>query len=85
MHPNPHCADGEDEIGCFEQYIDRGFVPETADFACQSPFHNDGENKTATVTILAVRCDGISECWKGLDEEGCNLNGIQYTVGMVPI
>ena len=50
MHPHPLCADGEDEIGCFDQYIDRGFVPSSADYVCQSPYHND-ETKTPTVNI----------------------------------
>ena len=82
MHPHPECADGEDEIGCFEQYIERGFVSSSADYVCQSPYHNDG-SKTPRVNILAVRCDGVSECWQGADEEGCNINGLHYMTGSI--
>ena len=35
----------------------------------------------STAWKAAVRCDGIYECWQGADEEGCNINGFQYTTG----
>ena len=82
MHPHPQCSDGEDEIGCFDQYVKRGYISSSADYVCQSPYHNDG-SRTPTINILAVRCDGISECWQGADEEGCNMNGFQYTTGSI--
>ena len=72
--------DGEDEVGCFDQYVERGFVSQSADYVCQSPYHNDGSS-TPTVRIVAVSCDGIPECWQGVDEEGCNLSTTQYTAG----
>ena len=80
MHPHPQCVDGEDEVDCFDQYLERGFVSLSADYVCQSPYHND-ESPSPTVNILAVSCDGIPECWKGVDEEGCNLNNSQYAIG----
>ena len=75
MHPHPQCSDGEDEIGCFD-------ISSSADYVCQSPHHNDG-SRTPTINILAVRCDGISECWQGADEKGCNMNEFQYTTGLI--
>ena len=82
MHPHPQCVDGEDELDCFDSYIERGFVSNSADFVCQSPYHNDGQNKTATIYILATACDGVIECWQGADEDGCNLNVLQFTIGI---
>ena len=81
MHPHSNCIDGEDELDCFDDYISKGLVSKSADFICQSPFHNDGQTRTATVKILATACDGNPECWKADDEQNCNLNGIQYTIG----
>ena len=80
MHPHPACVDGEDELDCFDQYIERGFVHKSVDFVCQSPYHNDGQNKTPVIMILSTACDGKSECWQGADEQGCNLNGIQFSI-----
>ena len=82
MHPHPQCKDGEDEAQCFDQYIERGFASPSADFVCQSPYHNDGQNKTPSILILATACDGNPECWQGADEQSCNMNEIQYTIGM---
>ena len=81
MHPHPACEDGEDEEDCFDQYIERGFVKNSVDFVCQSPYHNAGQNKTPVTLILSTACDGNYECWQGADELGCNLNGIQYLIG----
>ena len=80
MHPHPACVDGEDELDCFDKYIERGFVHKSVDFVCQSPYHNDGQNKTPVIMILSTACDGKTECWQGADEQGCNLNGIQFLI-----
>ena len=81
MHPHPNCTNGEDEVDCFDEYIAKKFVSRSADFICQSPYHNDGQNTTPTIHIIATACDGFHECWNGVDEKGCNLNGTQYTIG----
>ena len=80
MHPHPKCVNGEDEDDCLDLYIERGFVSPSADYVCQSPYHNDG-SPSPTVNIVSVSCDGITECWKGADEEGCNLSTTQYATG----
>ena len=37
--------------------------------------------KGTTVQIPGVRCDGILDCWDGIDEEFCGFNSFQ-TVGI---
>ena len=81
MHPHSDCTDGEDELDCFDEYIEKGLVSKSADIICQSPFHNDGQTMTPTVQILATACDGNPECWQDADELNCNMNGFQYTTG----
>jgi hypothetical protein len=69
---NPACDGGEDEEDCQEKYKEKGLLPQSATFPCQSPHHNEdtvSQNiSTAIVWILAKVCDGIPECWKDLDE-----------------
>ena len=67
---HPQCLEGEDEENCEEEYKRKGFAKDTATFKCQSPHHND-DSSTPTVFIWAVRCDGVSECWRGVDEVDC--------------
>ena len=81
MHPHPNCTNGEDEIGCLDKYVEKGLVSKSANFICQSPYHNDGQNVTPTVQIMATACDGNPECWLSADEEGCNLNATTYVIG----
>ena len=47
MHPNPECIyekDGvmvaEDEEGCVDEYMRKGFISKTANIICSSPDHN---------------------------------------------
>lgn len=69
------------DIPCYHTYICQIFVF-VIYFRCQSPHHNE-ESNTTTVWILAVPCDGREECYKGVDEEGCqdddDLNRILLT------
>ena len=70
---HPNCRQGEDEDGCYRQYRDRGLVPKEATFPCYSPVYHPGNSiSRGTVTILAVRCDSIVECWDSKDELDCH-------------
>ena len=113
MHPNPECIyekDGvmvaEDEEGCFDEYMRKGFISKTANIICSSPDHNtmspavisknfDSDyppyyikyNVTVIprgtiVQISGITCDGISNCWDGIDEKSfCGFTPFQ-TVGI---
>ena len=82
MRPHPACIDGEDEVGCFEQYIERGFVSKSANYICQSPYHNATE---PIIEILATACDGNPECFKETDEQGCSFKWTVYFMSMLSI
>ena len=70
LHPN--CEGGEDEENCDEAYRAKKLVSDSALYRCDSPHHNPGTS-TATVQILATRCDGREECYQGLDELYCDI------------
>ena len=63
----------EDEVGCFDDYLKKGLFHPEATLRCQSPHHNEDSVKAnlsrGVVWIKAVPQDGVSECWKGVDEE----------------
>ena len=47
LHPHPDCIYekygvrvAEDEEGCFTEYKRKGLLQDSANFICQSPFHN---------------------------------------------
>ena len=63
----------EDEVDCFDDYLKKELFPPEATLRCQSPHHNEDSVKVnlsrGVVWIKAVPQDGVSECWKGVDEE----------------
>ena len=63
----------EDELDCYEEYLRKKLISRQATFRCQSPHHNEDSVKAnlsrGVVWIKAVPQDGVSECWKGVDEE----------------
>ena len=63
----------EDELDCYEEYQRKKLISRQAAFRCQSPHHNEDSVKAnlsrGVVWIKAVPQDGVSECWKGVDEE----------------
>ena len=76
MHPQ--CDEGEDEKDCSDAYVTKGMISQSATYSCQSPHHND-DSITPTVKILATRCDGREECFRGEDEADCDIKWIAYT------
>ena len=71
----PNCDGGEDEVGCEYRYREKKPVFSEATFKCYSPLFHPENNVTvnsATVSIEAVRCDKVVECWEGADEKDCD-------------
>ena len=75
----------EDEEGCFEEYKRKGLVDKSAFFECPSLAHNSMSpaifatvwspiDKGTVVYIQSTKCDGVPECWNGIDEENCGFN-----------
>ena len=80
LHPHPACVYNnsetgkmvaEDEEGCLKEYKANSLIETIANLKCVSAIHNeDSTNAKGTpVIIQAVKCDGISECWRGVDED----------------
>ena len=76
----PICDDGRDEQDCKEEYLRKGLIQRGADFECQSQEYNSEAFANNSVTLWAVRCDRNPECWRNLDEQGCDLGNIIYYV-----
>ena len=79
MVPHPLCRDGEDERQCKAEYQRKKLILDYADFECESPHHNN-ETNTATVTIYTTACDGITECFRGIDEQNCEVQMPSYYI-----
>ena len=77
---NPHCVDGEDEIGCKEEYITKGIFHPEETFECDYPSYTFG-NWTLK-TERAIRCDKEATCPNGEDEKNCKplIGTIKYIV-----
>ena len=62
----------EDELGCDDEYREKGLIPKLATYRCQSPHHNDDSvrnNKSlGVVRMKSVPHDGNLECWNGVRE-----------------
>ena len=112
LHPNPACIyqKGDqmvaaDEEGCLEEYKKKRLLGRSANYECQSFFHNpdslpilatvrnmssdeDVPNVTVIargtiVHILATKCNGVKECWNGIDEDNCGFDTyISFLMGM---
>ena len=80
LHPHPDClyeGVAEDEEDCMDEYTRKNLIQRSANFKCPSAIHN---GKTTwqrvagiTVQILGTICDGIPECFNGLDELFCGF------------
>ena len=73
---HPQCEDGEDERGCEEEYIRKGFFKKTETFRCNLTytFPNFPTSPNWTLyTHRAFRCDGDPTCPYGEDEEDCQI------------
>ena len=46
----------EDEEGCLDEYISKGLKARSANFKCQSPFHN---NESQSVLSTTITHDGV--------------------------
>ena len=63
-----NCDDSSDEDNCKDEYRDKQIISRLADFECTSPIYGEKVN----ISSWAVKCDGVSECWEGLDESDCH-------------
>ena len=63
-----NCDDSSDEENCKEEYKDKKLIPRPAEYKCTSPIYGEKVN----ISTWAVKCDGVSECWEGLDESDCH-------------
>ena len=68
---HPQLSDGSDEADCEDRYRERDYIKPSATFPCESPHHNQ-DTVTSPVTWWATRCDGHTECHRGVDELGCD-------------
>jgi len=66
----PNCDDGSDEQGCDTAW---GTPAVLGSQECQSPFVSDVQFQCndGSCTHIAGRCNGVSNCADGSDEEGC--------------
>ena len=66
----------EDEADCYDDYLNKGFVPKGATHQCQSVHHNEDTVRAnlslGIVWVWAVPCDQTSTCWKRTDENFCD-------------
>ena len=85
LHPSlkcdqhPQCDEGEDEVDCRQDYLDKGFMSDKDTFRCQSKHHND-DSQTARVLIWSTPCNNKEECWNGEDEENCGSGWVGYLI-----
>lgn len=67
------CLGAEDEEKCEEEYLLRGIFTPNDRHICKSPYLET--NKTGITgkffPMRAIRCDGVSQCPRGDDEDGC--------------
>ena len=75
IHPDlecdghPQCPDNEDEDfdRCWRKYFEKKIVKQFASFKCNSAMY-------PKIYTIATACNGIIECFNGLDEEICNTD-----------
>ena len=72
-------GEAKDEQGCTVEDLKMRMKvkSEAASYKCQSFHYNPVE---VTVHIIAVICDGYPECWRGIDELGCQTDRLAYYV-----
>ena len=73
---HPQCIGGEDEDGCYEEYLMNGLVTPSQTFVCPSPYHKivkTNGDKAKLFTKRAVPCDANKECPGGEDED-CDID-----------
>jgi hypothetical protein len=76
---NINCDDGSDEEGCDTEW---GAPAVLGSQECQDPFISDVQFRCAdnTCAHIAGRCNGVSNCADGSDEQGCATTSIGLTL-----
>ena len=75
IHPDLHCdghpqcpeAEDEDLETCYQKYLDRKIIDQSATIKCNSSMYPE-------MKIYATACNDIIECGDGEDEKNCSLN-----------